>query len=294
MYSPKLDSVHGSFMFGVMVAVLSTPCTAPFMGAAAAWAALQPPVITLSAFAAIGVGMAAPYQLLSIFPQWAHKMPRTGPASEVIKQVMGLLMLAAATYFVGVGLSGLLVQPPNPPSKAYWWVVALFGVMAGAWMAWRTVRLTRSPWRLGIFGGLGLAIAVLSGSIGVRLTDKGPIDWVYYTPERFAQAKADGQVVVMEFTAEWCLNCKALEETVLRSPRVVQLFEQDGVVPIKVDITNYPAGNRMLDAVDRLTVPLLVIFRPDGTEVFKGDFYSVQQVLDAVNDARPVAMASNP
>ncbi len=52
-------------------------------------------------------------------------MPRTGPASELIKQVMGLLMLAAAAYFVGVGVSGALVSPPDPPSRAYWWFVGL-------------------------------------------------------------------------------------------------------------------------------------------------------------------------
>ena len=38
-------------------------------------------------------------------------MPRTGPASELIKQVMGLLMLAAAAYFAGVGVSGALATP---------------------------------------------------------------------------------------------------------------------------------------------------------------------------------------
>ena len=59
--NPSQESVRGSFVFGVMTAVLSTPCTAPFMGAAAAWSATQRPLITLSTFAAIGGGMALPY-----------------------------------------------------------------------------------------------------------------------------------------------------------------------------------------------------------------------------------------
>src|SRR5690606_27795116 len=102
--NPKHDSISGSLGFGVMTAVLSTPCTAPFMGTAAAWATTRNPGIALAVFAAVGVGMALPYQILSMNPKLVDRMPRTGPASELIKQVMGLLMLAAAFYFIGTGL----------------------------------------------------------------------------------------------------------------------------------------------------------------------------------------------
>lgn len=286
-FSPTLESIPGSFGFGVMVAILSTPCTAPFMGAAAAWATTETPGIVLATFAAIGAGMAVPYQFLSTFPHLVDRMPRTGPASELIKQVMGLLMLAAAAYFVGVGLSGLLATAPQPPSRAYWGFVGAFGVAAGAWLAIKTFLITSSATKRALFGGIGAFILAASAYIGIRFTDKGPIDWVYYTPQRFADATAQGRVVVMEFTAEWCLNCKALEESVLRNRRIVELLGGPNVVPIKVDLTgNNVAGNEMLAAVDRLTIPLLVVFGPDGQPVFKGDYYTVDQVLRAVEEAR--------
>ena len=81
MFNPKHDSWYGSFMFGIMTAVLSTPCTAPFMGAAAAWAATQAPILTLTVFGSIGFGMAAPYLVLAAYPQLVDKMPRAGAAS---------------------------------------------------------------------------------------------------------------------------------------------------------------------------------------------------------------------
>jgi thiol:disulfide interchange protein DsbD len=294
--SPKQESVPGSFGFGIMTAVLSTPCTAPFMGAAAAWAATQknPPLI-LIVFAAIGIGMALPYLVLAAFPKLTKKMPRTGPASELIKQVMGLLMLAAAAYFVGVGLSGLLVSPPDPPSLMYWWVVAAFSAMAGAWLIWRTVRIAHDPLHRILFGAVGLLVIAISAFIALRMTDKGPIDWTYYTAQRFADAKREGKVVVMEFTAEWCLNCKALEQSVLRDSRVVKLLGSDGVAPIKVDLTgNNVDGNAMLRDVDRLTIPLLVVFSPDGREIFKGDYYTSDQVVQAVADAAGPQVAARP
>jgi thiol:disulfide interchange protein len=286
-FNPGKESVTGSFMFGVLTAVLSTPCTAPFMGAAAAWAATQAPAITLLTFGAIGIGMALPYIVLSAFPQLVRKMPRSGPASELIKQVMGLLMLAAAAYFIGVGLSGLLAQPPEPPSRAYWWGVAFFVAAAGGWLAWQTLKIAHRRFNKVLFTGLGVAMVVGAVYMASAFTQHGAIPWVYYTPERLAQAKADGKVVVMEFTAEWCLNCKTLEETVLKDPRVVALLNDDDVVPMRVDLTgNNPVGNAMLKQVDRVTIPLLVVFAPDGSEVYKADFYTVDAVVAAIAEAR--------
>jgi len=287
LIDPKHDTLFGSFGFGVMTAVLSTPCTAPLMGAAAAWATTQHAGTTLAVFGAIGVGMALPYLVLSAWPVLVQRMPRTGPASELIKQVMGLLMLAVAAYFVGVGVVGMRASGVAPPSLAYWWPVMGLMAAAGGWLAYRTARITTSIGRRVVFVGLGCAL--LAGSVygGIRLTDTGPIDWVYYTPDRFAQAQRDGKVVVMDFTAEWCLNCKWLEKNVLNQPSVVESIEQEGVVAMKVDLTGKnEAGGQMLEQVGRVAIPLLVVFDRNGSEVFKGDFYTAGQVIEAVENAK--------
>ncbi len=135
--------------------------------------------------------------------------------------------------------------------------------------------------------GVGAIIVAAGIGLAVTLTDHGPIAWTWYTPEKFQQAISEGKVVVMEFTAEWCLNCKALEETVLATDEVASLLASPDVEPIKIDLTgNNTEGNAMLKAVDRHQIPLLVIFDPQGNEVFKGDFYTVTQVVEAVNAAR--------
>ncbi|MFA9477785.1 cytochrome c biogenesis protein CcdA [Phycisphaerales bacterium AB-hyl4] len=287
MIEPRHDSFHGSYVFGIMAAVLSTPCTAPFMGAAAAGAVTQRPDMALIVFLAIGAGMAMPYLVLAAFPKLVEKMPRTGPASELIKQVMGMLMLAAAAYFIGTGITGLFVVEGEPPSNAYWWVVGGLGVAAGAWLAWRTFRITPSLGRRVAFAGLGLAFILAGSHIAWHFTRPGPIEWVYYTPDRFEQALERGDVVMMEFTANWCLNCKALEEAVLYTDRVTEALRQPGVVAMKVDLTgNNESGNAKLASVNRITIPLLIVFSPDGSEVFKGDFYTVDQVLGAIEEAK--------
>jgi thiol:disulfide interchange protein DsbD len=287
MINPQQDSLQGSFALGILAAVLSTPCTAPFMGAAAAWAATQSSLTTMSTFAAIGGGMGLPYLMLSAFPNLVNRMPKAGPASELIKQVMGLFMLAAAAYFLGVGISALLSSPPNPPSKIYWWPVMGMVTAGGTWLAFRTLTLARKKITKTVFVSLGLILIVLSILGAMRLSNEGPINWTYYTPERFEAAIEQRKTVVMDFTAEWCLNCKALEEGVLHDQRVIKLLAQEYIVAMKVDITgNNPAGKAKLKAVGSLTVPLLVIFAPDGKTVFKSDFYTVDQILSAVEKAR--------
>ncbi|MBT4583671.1 MAG: hypothetical protein HOC93_01155 [Phycisphaerae bacterium] len=285
-FNPKHDSWIGSFLFGVMTAVLSTPCTAPFMGAAAAWATTQSAVWTLAVFGAIGFGMAVPYLVLAAFPHLVDKMPKAGPSSDVIKQVMGLLMLAAAAYFLGVGLSGIFQQEGAPPTRIYLWAVALCVAVAGLWLAWRTIRITKRVGMRIIFVGIGVLMFISSVVVGNRLTEKGPIDWEYYTPEVLQESLDEGDTVVLEFTAEWCLNCKLLESTVLHSPRVVNAFESENVSPIKIDLTgNNVAGNALLDEVGGLRIPLLIILNPNGEEVFRGDFYTVDQVLNAISSS---------
>jgi len=307
MVTPKHDTLTGSFLFGIMTAVLSTPCTAPFMGGAMAWALNESSVVVLITFAAIGIGMAMPYLVLALFPKLTDRMPKAGPASELIKQCLGGLMLAAAVYFIGVGLSGMFITPPEPPSRLYFWAVAGVLMITGGWLGWRIWQLTATSaaahemethppvdmglphrakrWR--IIGTALSGVIVIGSAFGaMSLTDKGPIKWAYYLPDRLEAALQEGNVVVLEFTAEWCLNCKLLEKTVLATPQVAKVLNGPGVVPMKVDLTgDNQAGRDIMHDVGRHQIPLIVVFAPDGEEVFKADFYTSGQVLAAVEEA---------
>jgi len=281
--NPSQETAAGSFLFGIMAAILSTPCTAPLMGAAAAWATTQSTSVSVATFAAIGFGMAMPYFLLSAFPVLVHRVPKTGPASELIKQTMGLLLLAAGAYFLGTGLAGLFATPPDPPTQSYWWAVALLIAIAGGWVAWRTLRIATSAVRRALFVGVGILLIAIGATIGFRFTRGSPVHWIYYTPERLAQALVQRKVVVLDFTAAWCLNCRFLEEGVLHNQRVVKLLNSLDVAPIKVDITgNNPAGDRKLLEVGRRSIPYLVVYSRTGEEVFSSDAYSVEQLVDSI------------
>ena len=283
MINPNHETVPGSFIFGVMTAVLSTPCTAPFMGSAAAWAATQNAAITLLAFGAIGFGMALPYLVLSAFPRMLSKVPRTGPASELIKQMMGLLLVAVAIFFLGTGIDPLMRSPVDPPVRFFWWIIGLIAMGAMLWLMYRTWKITRRPVVRAFWTGFAMLFAAASLAVAVHFTDRGPIPWVGYTPQRLAQNLGEQKVVVLDFTAEWCINCKALEAGVLHRPEIVALLTNPGVVPMKVDLTgNNVDGKAKLKELQWVGIPLLVIYGPNLDEPIKYDAYTPEMVREAI------------
>lgn len=282
-FEPKHDSMKGSFLVGIMTAILSTPCTGPFMGASIGFAKkIDSSWLLFGIFVTIGVGMSLPYMVLSAFPGLVKRVPRAGPASELVKQIMGLLLLAAAAYFIGAGLVGLT----GSRSYQYWWIVAAISGGAGIWLMWRTFRITSSLQHRLVFGALGALILAISGAIGNTMAgQEDPLHWTLYSKEAESQARADGQVVVVKFTAHWCLSCKALEKLALSPPRIVDRLSQPDVKLLIVDITDGDAAQKArLREAGSATIPLLVVYGPGGTTLHS-DAYTTQQVLDAVNAA---------
>jgi thiol:disulfide interchange protein len=284
-FNPRQDTAAGAVGMGVLTAVLSTPCTAPFMGTAAAWAATQAPAVTLATFAAIGAGMGLPYAVLAARPDWLRRVPKTGPWSELLKQVMGVFMLAAAAYFIGIGAQTLSADTGGDPRRL-WWPVTGLCALGGVWMGVGAARLAGTPAVRLAWGAAGAAVVLLAVAAAAGLSDSGPLRWVPYTPERFAAAERDRRPVVMVFTAEWCLNCKALEQSVWKDREVARAISESGAVPMKVDLTaGNPAGRAKLREAGSLTIPLLLVYGSAGETALRSDFYTADQVIAAVRAA---------
>lgn len=287
MLNPKADTAHGSFLFGVMTAVLGLPCFGFVAGALLAAAATLPKLVTLIVFAGIGVGMALPYLILAVKPGWIEKIPRTGPASELVKQVMGLLMLAAGLYFVGSGLVGLVADKPYMGRLLHWWAAAICGVIAAVWLVWRTFAITKSSTRRAVF----MLIALFLGLGGVwfvnDLTQNAKSSrWVAYSSAAFEKARTSGKVVVVDFTAEWCINCKALKSRVLSKEPAKPALGADDVVLMVVDYTaSNPEGEALQKSLNRKGIPLLAVFGP-GADPWLANAYTGTQVVEAIEAAR--------
>lgn len=287
MIDAKADSPAGSFLFGVLTAVLGLPCFGFVAGGLLAGAATLPPLTIMAIFGGLGVGMAAPYLVLSARPSLMRFIPRTGPASELVKQVMGLLLLAAAAFFLAAGIKAAILDRPYLVGSIAWWAVGFFVAIAGLWMTIRVLQITKAPWARVFFPVL--SVAMVAG-IGVFANDKLASDyrnfqaqkvamsqtvsgevptgvWLKYTPELFAAVRASGKSVFLDFTADWCINCKVFKGLVLEKSPTQDRFAYSSIVLMEVDCTSNSAlGWKLLADLGRTGVPTWVIYGPSGGE----------------------------
>ncbi len=103
-----------AFLSGVLAVIAASPCTAPFMGAALGFALTQSAATSLAIFAALGIGMALPYALLSWFPGWLKKLPRPGNWMNTMKKWLSLPMFATVAW---LGWVLWLQLAPMPASE---------------------------------------------------------------------------------------------------------------------------------------------------------------------------------
>lgn len=269
------EGLGGTFFKGVLATTLSTPCSAPFLGTALGFAFTQPWWVILSVFLTIGLGMSSPYILLTAQPQWMKYLPKPGTWMETFKESMGFLLLATVVWLVWV----LGKQVGIDAAMA---VVAFLVVLSfAAWLIGRYVDLTASDTRKITVWSIAAAIvaagwfallkpfpAILStnpaiakhASSGGQNAEDG-IQWQPFSVVELDKQIAQNKTVFVDFTADWCLTCKANEATVINTPPVIEKFKALNVVPLKADWTGQdPEITKLLQKFGRSGVPLYVIF----------------------------------
>jgi thiol:disulfide interchange protein DsbD len=257
----------GSFFSGVLAAVVATPCTAPFMGAAVAYALTQPGWQLLLVFQGLGLGLAAPYLLLSCWPPMQRWLPRPGVWMETLKQALAFPMYGAAIWLVWViaqqsGAQGVLQ------------VLTGLGLLAfAAWVYQRAATASLASWRRA-----GHATALLSTTLALtcvaQLTPasnsgtsaNAHADFEPYTPARLDALRAQGKPVFVNLTAAWCISCLVNERVALSQPEVRQALLDGGVTYLKGDWTQKdPQITALLARHGRSGVPLYLYY-PSGSD----------------------------
>lgn len=272
------DTYVGNFVFGVLTAILSTPCTFGMFLGLLVWAASQPPLLGMMLVMAVGLGMALPYLALAAFPELARRLPRSGIWAEIVKQMMAFLLLATAVYF------GRRFLPDSLRGEKFWWILFAVIAAAGAFLIIRTIQLARRAVPVIVASITAALIIAPALAVTLRLTYT-PIAWVKYSPDAFQQALQSGRPVLIKFTADWCGNCQAIEATVFVDDRTVQTIRQMQLIPIKADLTSSDAAGwpllRRLHPVG--AIPFTIIYLPNRTEprTLTG-IYSTDDLLEAL------------
>ncbi len=91
------------------------------------------------------------------------------------------------------------------------------------------------------------------------------LTWQPFSPAAVEDARKRGQPVFIDFTADWCINCKANEYAVLNTEAVQAEFKRKNVLLLKADWTDgNPLITEWLHKFDRVGVPVYVIYDGKG------------------------------
>ena len=260
------DSYSSSFFTGVLATVVATPCSAPFMAPALGAALTQPTLNALCIFAALGVGIALPYVLLSFAPWMRRVLPKPGAWMDTLKQLFAFPVYATAAWFLwvlaeqtsslglGAALAGAILiglaawsyQKSHfsaGGAKATVLATAVICVVVAVFLPVRAAQVAAAP------GGKSVAAA------------HGDDEWQPYDAARVAELESAGKPLLVNFTASWCLTCLVNERNAFADSAVQEIFRSKKVTLMKGDWTKRdPAITKALSEFGRAGVPLYVVY----------------------------------
>ncbi|WP_321284794.1 protein-disulfide reductase DsbD domain-containing protein [uncultured Vibrio sp.] len=251
------SSYKGHFTQGMFATLLATPCSAPFLGTAVAFALATSIPIMFLIFTALALGMASPWIAVALFPSVALRLPKPGQWMNNIKLLFGFMMLITSVWLLS------LLSNHVPMLWVY-----VISIVALALFVMRTLRVygkkvaTWTGGALIILVSASLVVGSITSNKSATLLPPEP-NWEPLSTTAIENHIADGKVVFVNVTADWCITCKANKIGVLLQDPVYGMLHHSEVVAMEGDwtvpsqsITSYLQEN------GRFGVPFNIVYGP--------------------------------
>lgn len=270
--SPRLQAIFT----GILATLLATPCSGPFLGGVLGWVLMQPPFVIALVFICIGLGMCSPFILMAIRPGFARSFPKPGAWMGYLETAVGLFLMATCVYLLSIIPQSWLIS-----SLALLWVVA---VAAWIWGKWTNLsQPTGKRWSIRL---AALALILIAWPLIMR--PASPNQWDAFSQTTFENALGSRPVVI-DFTADWCPNCKVLEKTTLSNNNLTRWKKSYGLTLLQADLTDpNPRAMELLQALGSQSIPVVAIF-PTGDNATRPivlrDIFTPSQMDEALREA---------
>ena len=274
------------FLTGAFATLLATPCSAPFLGTALGFALARGPSEIVLIFATLGLGLALPYLLIAASPRLIGWLPRPGAWMVVLRRILGLALAGTAVWLLsvlvaqvglvatlGVGALliglGLVLWHGHTGGERRFATPALAGILAVAAVALPAVLAERAG------QGKPAQISVAAG------------EWQPFEPDRIAGLVAQGKIVFVDITADWCITCRVNKALVLDKEQVRERLKADNVIAMRGDWTR-PSDeiSLYLERFGRYGIPFDAVYGPGSpTGAALPELLSVDEVLQMLDRA---------
>ena len=243
----KKNTEKEYFFSGMFATLMATPCSAPFLGTAIGFSSLTTNFNILLIFLSISFGFALPYFFLIFKPKFIDLIPKPGKWMENLKIFLGVLLLATFSWLLNViGINYVLN------------IIIFFTILLLSFL------INKSINRLILVGIISLSIFA---TILLVPKDKGKIEWENFNETLLDEYLDKGDLIFLDFTADWCITCQVNKFTTLENKKVKRYFLENNVKLLRADWTN--KDDKILEFIkkyERFGVPLNIIYSRKMTE----------------------------
>ncbi|WP_299615961.1 protein-disulfide reductase DsbD [Pelagibius sp.] len=279
----------GNFATGALATLLATPCSAPFLGTSVGFALSRGALEIYLIFLFLGIGLALPYLLVAVLPRLVSWLPRPGQWMVTLRRVLGLLLAATAVWLLTV----LAVQIGTLAALLAGGLLLALGLVLWAGPNLMQKHRLATPAAASL-----LALAALALPSGLpQDTTESPAAvesaWQTLDEAQIAALVAEGKVVFVDVTADWCITCQVNKKLVLDSEAIANLLAGEGIVRMRGDWT-LPSDeiSAYLAGFQRYGIPFNAVYGPAAPEgIALPELLTTTAVLAAVSQAAGAAIA---
>jgi thiol:disulfide interchange protein DsbD len=272
------EGLTGDFFGGVLATILSTPCSAPFLGTALTFAFSSPSYVIFAIFGAIGIGLSFPFILTAFFPKMISFLPKPGMWMEGVKKFLGVTLIITVLWLLDVlnaqvdsSLYGLKINVAL--TFIFFFFYMKKNITKNKFFSYSMLLIP-----LFVFGQFFYGTVSLGEQSGVSL-GKNNLNWEKWSEERMVEAKDKGELLFIDFTAKWCLTCKVNEKLVLETDSFKELVEKKDLKLLLGDWTKRdPIIGKWLAKNGAVGVPAYFIQKKNGELINLGETITLKKI----------------
>ena len=284
------QGIVGQFLTGAFTTVLATPCSAPFLGTAVGFALARGSFEIAAIFTALGIGLALPYLLVAAVPGLARRLPAPGRWMVTVKVILGAALAATALWLASVmaGIFGV--------RAAVAVALCLAGIPLVLWARRLWPDFARRSGAVAVAALVIFAFA-LPGELPADKageTGRENLGWSTFARAEIPSLVAQGKIVFVDVTADWCITCKANRTLVLDRPPVAEMLAAPSVVRMLADWTR-PSDEiaSYLTSFGRYGIPFNVVYGPGAPAgIPLPELLTPDLVAEALDKAGPIKRTS--
>ncbi len=274
--SDKRNIFMPNFLSGILAVLLATPCSAPFLGSAISFSITQSSPVIILVFLTMGLGLALPYIIMIISPKIVYLLPKPGNWMLRIKNLMTIFLIATIAWLIYVLANNI--------GNAAAAIAAIASVLF-----FTCFKIKIKSLQIISFALLAITMIILPQVFQGFKKARHPADalWIQFNEEGLHALVANGQTVVVDVTADWCITCKFNKLRVFHDTEVVDHLRDNNIVAMRADITK--PDETVLTFIHkkgRYAIPFNAVYGPNAPDgLLTNELLNKKELFELIDKA---------